>query len=109
MDDQFTLDFDRVPLGQKSRLELTVTNLTDIDSGIQAKVAKFKTRVSEHMSERQSISEFYKNIDFSFSLYHRLMDAVRKLIWLSVIALSSFRNRTFRANGRRNRRWFSFG
>lgn len=44
--DQFTLDFDRVPLGQKSRLELTVTNLTDIDSGIQVKIAKFKTRVS---------------------------------------------------------------
>jgi hypothetical protein len=44
-EDQFTLDFDRVPLGQKSRLELKITNLTDIESGIKAKIAKFKTRV----------------------------------------------------------------
>jgi hypothetical protein len=45
LDDQFTLDFDRVPLGQKSRLQLEITNLTDIESGIKAKIAKFKTRV----------------------------------------------------------------
>lgn len=45
LEDRFTLDFDRVPLGQKSRLELAITNLTNIESGIKAKVAKFKTRV----------------------------------------------------------------
>ncbi|CAF2586646.1 unnamed protein product [Rotaria sp. Silwood2] len=43
-DEQFTLDFGRVPLGQKSCLELSITNLTDIDSDIKAKIAKFKTR-----------------------------------------------------------------
>ena len=47
LDDRFTLDFDRVPLGQKSRLELAITNLTDMESGIKAKIAKFKTRVRE--------------------------------------------------------------
>ncbi len=47
LDDQFTLDFDRVPLGQKSRLELAITNLTNMESGIRAKIAKFKTRVRE--------------------------------------------------------------
>jgi len=45
LEDQFTLDFDRVPLGQKSRLELKIKNLTDIESGIKAKIEKFKTRV----------------------------------------------------------------
>ncbi|CAF0848051.1 unnamed protein product [Rotaria sordida] len=43
-DEQFTLDFGRVPLGQKSCLELAITNLTDIESGIKAKIEKFKTR-----------------------------------------------------------------
>jgi hypothetical protein len=46
-DDQFTLDFDRVPLGQKSRLELIIQNLTDIESGVKANIAKFKTRVRQ--------------------------------------------------------------
>jgi hypothetical protein len=46
-EDQFTLDFDRVPLGQKSRLELIIQNLTDMESGVKAKVAKFKTRVRQ--------------------------------------------------------------
>jgi hypothetical protein len=54
VDDQFTLDFDRVPLGQKSRLELAIVNLTDIESGIQAKIGKFKTRVRQ-FSIRKSI------------------------------------------------------
>ncbi|CAF4097410.1 unnamed protein product, partial [Rotaria sordida] len=43
-DEQFTLDFGRVSLGQKSCLELAITNLTDIESGIKAKIEKFKTR-----------------------------------------------------------------
>ena len=47
LDDQFTLDFDRVPLGQKSHLELAITNLTDMESRVTAKIAKFKTRVRE--------------------------------------------------------------
>jgi len=45
LNDHFTLDFDQVPLGEKSRLELKITNLTDIQSGIKANIAKFKTRV----------------------------------------------------------------
>lgn len=45
LNEQFTLDFNCVPLGEKSRLELAITNLTDIESGIKAKIATFKTRV----------------------------------------------------------------
>jgi hypothetical protein len=51
LNDQFTLDFDRVPLGEKSRLELAITNLTDMESGIKAKIAKFKTRVRQFSIE----------------------------------------------------------
>ncbi|CAM4955682.1 unnamed protein product [Rotaria socialis] len=42
--DQFTLDFNRVQLGEKASLQLSITNLTDIESGVKAKIAKFKTR-----------------------------------------------------------------
>jgi hypothetical protein len=74
--DQFTLDFDRVPLGQKSRLELIIVNLTDIESGIKANIAKFKARV-RHFFFNRIFFLFYK---FFFSLYHLLMDKVRKMI-----------------------------
>ncbi|CAF5009083.1 unnamed protein product, partial [Rotaria socialis] len=40
----FTLDFNRVQLGEKASLQLSITNLTDIESGVKAKIAKFKTR-----------------------------------------------------------------
>lgn len=58
LEDRFTLDFDRVPLGQKSRLELAIKNLTDIQSGIKAKIAKFKTRVSLIIVEKFCLMVF---------------------------------------------------
>ncbi|CAF3429846.1 unnamed protein product [Rotaria sp. Silwood1] len=53
-DEQFTLDFNHVPLGQKTSLELIITNLTDIESGIKAKIAKFKTRPSSVANGRKT-------------------------------------------------------
>lgn len=44
-DDSFTLDFERVPLGHKACLELTIRNLTDIETQIHATIEKFSTRV----------------------------------------------------------------
>jgi hypothetical protein len=64
LNDQFTLDFDRVPLGEKSRLELIITNLTDIESGIKAKIAKFKTRVRELRSRHTEIIDLCFCIGF---------------------------------------------
>ncbi|UJR33118.1 hypothetical protein I4U23_020575 [Adineta vaga] len=53
-DEQFTLDFNRVPLGEKARLELIITNLTDIQSGIKANIAKFKTKIIATMNEQRT-------------------------------------------------------
>ncbi|CAF0942455.1 unnamed protein product [Adineta ricciae] len=52
-DEQFTLDFNNVPLGEKSRLELSVTNLTDIQSSVKANIAKFKTKIVPTMNEQK--------------------------------------------------------
>ncbi|CAF1531605.1 unnamed protein product, partial [Adineta steineri] len=69
-DEQFILDFNRVPLGEKSCLELIITNLTDIQSGIKAKVAKFKTRVLPTVNEQtnQNYEPINQEVGIGFHL-----------------------------------------
>jgi hypothetical protein len=62
MNEQFTLDFDRVPLGEKSRLELVITNLTDMESAIKAKIAKFRTRVRLVHIRFSMTQQFYSSL-----------------------------------------------
>lgn len=54
-DEKFQLDFERVAVGEKSRIELIINNLTDINSDVTANVLNFKTRVSSFESEEKYI------------------------------------------------------